>query len=136
MRYATAFVAAAGLLFAPSVATATTGGLSACDYQASYGDIPCTEVDRAITESAREFGVDETRLRVIARCESGFNPFAGNGPYQGMFQQAADAWGARAGEFNAAVDPDVPGDIHSPFDNTRVSARMLAIDGDSHWPNC
>ena len=137
MRRLSVLALAVGLLIAGSqVANAQSAGPSACDYSSSYGDIPCTEVDRAITESAAEFGVDEGQLRTIVECESKFDPYADGGPYEGLFQQANSSWGERVAEFNAAVDPDVPGNINSPFDNARVSARMLATDGTSHWPNC
>ena len=139
MKYAIALVSALALVaLVPAsspTAAAQSGGLSACDYRASYGDIPCGEVDRAITEAAAEFGVDETRMRQTVRCESTFNPYATSGQYKGLFQQASSYWGERVGEFNANVDPDVPGDYYNPFDNARVSARMMA-SGTDHWPNC
>ena len=111
-------------------------GLHACDHQAKFGDIPCHEVDRAISESAAEFRVDETKVRKIVRCESRFNPHANSGSYKGLFQQASDYWSKRVADFNAHRDPDVGGNIYSPFDNTRVSARMLAAGMDDHWPSC
>jgi hypothetical protein len=40
------------------------------------------------------------------------------------------------GDFKRHRDPDVAGDIYSPFDNARVSARMIAAGMDDHWPNC
>ena len=138
MKHAIALVTAlalGALVPSTSAGAAQTGGLSACDYQASYGGIPCGEVDRAITEAAAEFAVDETRLRQIVRCESTFDPYATNGQYKGLFQQASSYWGGRVSEFNANVDPDVPGDAYHPFDNARVSARMLS-SGTDHWPNC
>ena len=112
------------------------GSLRACDYQANYRDIPCTEVDRAITEAAAEFAVDETRLRTIVRCESTFNPYADSGHYKGLFQQAPEYWTKRVADFNRHRDPDVGGHIYHPFDNSRISARMLAAGMSSHWPNC
>jgi hypothetical protein len=112
------------------------GGLHACDYQASYQDIRCSEIDRAISESAAEFQVDDTKLRTIVRCESRFNPFADSGHYKGLFQQAPEYWRNRVDSFNAARDPDAGGNIYSPFDNARVSARMLAAGMNGHWPNC
>lgn len=123
------------LVGAPGVAGASDG-LHACDYQQSYGDIPCTEVDRAITETAAEFGQDDARLRRIVRCESKFNPYANGGEYRGLFQQAESYWNQRVADFNANHDPDVGNNIHSPFDNSRVSGRMLASGLDEHWPNC
>jgi hypothetical protein len=134
---ATAALLGAALVLVPSVADAhsTSGGYSACDHRAQYGDIPCSEVDRAITEAAAEFGVDEGVMRRIARCESRFDPFASNGPYQGLYQQSTQYWDGRVADFNAHVRPGVSGNIHHPFDNARVSARMMT-QGGNHWPNC
>ena len=116
--------------------TRPSGGLQACDYRANFGDVPCQEVDRSISESAVEFQVDETRLRRIVRCESRFNPRADSGSFKGLFQQASEYWSKRVADFNAHHDPDVGSDIYSPFDNSRVSARMLAAGLSEHWPNC
>ena len=140
MKHARALAAVAATfaltaLVPSSAAAHSTGGLYACDYQSTYGDIPCSEVDRAISGSASEFGVDEMAMRETIRCESGFNPFATNGSYMGLFQQSTDYWGERVAEFNANVEVDVPGDYYNPFDNARVSARMWA-SGQDHWPNC
>ena len=137
MKHAIALASALALaaLVPSSSAAAQTGGLSACDYQADYNGIPCSEVDRAITEAAAEFGIDETQMRQTAKCVSTSNPYARSGQYMGLFQQASSYWGERVGEFNASVDPDVTGDAYNPFDNARVSARMMA-ESTSHWPNC
>jgi hypothetical protein len=135
VKHAIALATLALAAFVPSTAAAQSGGLSACDYQSTYREIPCTEVDRAVTEAAAEFRVDEARLREIVRCESRFDPFAENGQYKGLFQQSSSYWAGRVADFNANVDPDVPGNYTSPFDNARVSARMLGLGGD-HWPNC
>lgn len=136
MKRAIALTAALGLAaLLPSTAKAQTGGLSACDYRADFRGIPCGEVDRAIHEAALEFRVDEARLRGIVRCESKFDPFADSGRYKGLFQQASQYWAGRVADFNANVSPDVPGNYFSPFDNARVSARMVGL-GQDHWPNC
>jgi hypothetical protein len=132
----TALGVAALLPSTASTAGAAPGGLSACDHRRDFRGIPCTEVDRAIREAAAEFRVDETRLRRIVRCESKFDPYADSGRYKGLFQQDSRSWAGRVAEFNANVSPDVPGNYHNPFDNARVSARMMGLDGGSHWPNC
>jgi hypothetical protein len=138
VKRALALMTAIGLAaLLPSTAQAATGGLSACDYRGDFRGIPCGEVDRAIHEAAAEFKVDETRLRLIVRCESKFDPFAdgAGGLYKGLFQQSGQYWSGRVADFNANVEPDVPGNYHSPFDNARVSARMMGM-GEDHWPNC
>jgi len=130
--FAAAFVPATARV----VEAEPSDGLHACDYRSNYDGIPCREVDRAISESAAEFRVDDRRARRIVRCESTFDPRADSGPYKGLFQQAAGSWRKRVADFNRHHNPDVGGNIYSPFDNARVSARMLAAGLDEHWPNC
>ncbi len=132
-----------GIVFAGAIVPAaapveakTSDGLHACDYRRDYDGIPCREVDRAISESAAEFRVDGVKLRKIVRCESRFNPRADSGEYKGLFQQMAKYWRKRVADFNRHHNPDVGDNIYSPFDNARVSARMLAAGMQEHWPNC
>src|SRR5688572_28607861 len=116
--------AAAIVPTAAPVEAETSDGLHARDYQRDYDGIPCREVDRAISESAAEFRVDDVKLRKIVRCESSFNPRADSGEYKGLFQQVAKYWRKRVADFNRHHNPDVGDNIYSPFDNARVSARM------------
>ena len=128
--------AAALVLGAAPVEAETSDGLHACDYQANYDGIPCREVDRAISESAAEFRLGDAEFRKIVRCESSFNPRADSGEYKGLFQQVGRYWRKRVADFNRHHNPDVGDNIYSPFDNARVSARMLAAGMQEHWPNC
>jgi hypothetical protein len=127
--------AAALVPTAAPVEAEPSDGLHACDYRRDYDGIPCGEVDRAISESAAEFRLDDVKVRKIVRCESRFNPRADSGEYKGLFQQVARYWRKRVADFNRHHDPDVGDNIYSPFDNARVSARMLAA-GQEHWPSC
>ena len=128
-------IVCAATLAAP-VEAERSDGLHACDYQRDYDGVPCREVDRAISESAAEFRVDDVKLRKIVRCESRFNPRADSGEYKGLFQQVAKYWRKRVADFNRHHNPDVGDNIYSPFDNARVSARMIAAGMQEHWPNC
>lgn len=128
--------AAALVPTASPVEADTSDGLHACDYRSNYDGIPCREVDRAISESATEFRVDDVELRKIVRCESRFDPRAESGDYKGLFQQVGKYWRKRVADFNRHHNPDVGDNIYSPFDNARVSARMLAAGLQEHWPNC
>ncbi len=114
--------------------------LSACSTAPVFHDIPCSEVDRAIREAAREFNLDENKFRRVARCESGFNPFNSPGSYFGLMQHLKTEWAGRATAFNQGYDPNVLGNPHSPFDNARVAAWMIHNDQDSNpwsaWPQC
>jgi hypothetical protein len=102
-----------------------------------FRDIPCSEVDRAISEAAREFSIDEQKFRKKIRCETGgtFNPFIGR-YFKGLTQQHPGYWGGRVLRFNMTQEPDVLGNVLSPFDNARVGAWMASTDGWWHWPNC
>ena len=128
-------VCAAALVPTP-VDAEPSDGLHACDHRSNFDGIPCREVDRAISESAAEFRVDDVKLRRIVRCESRFDPRADSGEYKGLFQQVAKHWRKRVADFNRHHNPDVGDNIYSPFDNARVSARMLAAGTQEHWPNC
>lgn len=130
-------------LFAASTITLDTRpaearhSLSACGHAAFFQDIPCSEVDRAITEAAREFRLNETKLRKVIRCESGFNPFNSPGSYYGLGQHLKSEWNGRVAAFNRGYDPDVIGNPHAPFDNARVTAWMAHNEGDwGAWPEC
>jgi hypothetical protein len=129
-------VCLAALVPAGPVEAESSDGLHACDYRRDYDGIPCREVDRAISESAAEFRLNEVEVRRIVRCESRFDPHADSGQYKGLFQQVAEHWHKRVADFNRHHDPDVGGNIYSPFDNARVSARMLAAGLREHWSNC
>jgi hypothetical protein len=129
-------IVCAAVLVPTPVEASRSDGLHACDYQSDYDGIPCREVDRAVSESATEFRVDDVELRKIVRCESRFDPRAVSGEYKGLFQQVASYWRKRVADFNRHHDPDVGDNIYSPFDNARVSARMIAAGGQEHWPNC
>ncbi len=110
--------------------------LSACGHASMFHDIPCSEVDRAITEAAREFRLNEGKFRRVARCESGFNPFNSPGSYFGLMQHSKSEWSGRVRAFNQGYDPDVLGNPHAPFDNARVAAWMIHNDGWGPWPEC
>jgi hypothetical protein len=96
-------------------------------------------VDDAIEGSAAEFGLNSQKWRRIAECESGLNPFAvsDGGDYWGLFQEDIRFWEDRVRVFNEEIDPDVPdSDPLNPVTNARVSARLAAMSGYVHWPNC
>lgn len=122
---------------AHTVAQATQPNpLSACSTSATFNDIPCSEVDRALTEAAREFRLDEAKFRRVARCESGFNPFNSTRSYYGVFQHLKSEWAGRVRAFNQGYNPDVLGNPHSPFDNARIAAWMINNTGWGAWPVC
>ena len=52
----------------------------------SYPKYVDTQVERAVFDSSRLFGVPYKLLLGIAKCESGLNPMAANGDHYGLFQ--------------------------------------------------
>lgn len=104
-------------------------------FRQGFNSIMCTEVDRALNEAAVEFKVDGNRIRRMATCESGLDPFAGR-KYKGLFQQSNVYWNGRVRAFNRDNDIDVTGNIYSPFDNARVTAYMISKFGYGAWPSC
>lgn len=73
-------------------------------------------------------GLDATKVARIAKCESGFNPMAGNGRYQGLFQHDSSAWANRATKYG------VPGaSIYDAEAQIVVSTGMMASSGYGAW---
>lgn len=94
------------------------------------------EVRRAISESLVEFGMQHEAKRIcrIAGCESTFNANANNGSHGGIFQQSFEYWPGRVKTFNAANSHyPVGSNVFSPFDNARVSIRMMKAGQWDDW---
>jgi uncharacterized protein YabE (DUF348 family) len=73
-------------------------------------------------------GIDATKVARIAKCESSFNPNAGNGRYQGLFQHDSTAWADRAIKYG------VPGaSIYDAEAQIVVSTGMMASSGYGAW---
>ncbi len=112
----------------PPSHAARTGPLDACaptwTRTGYYGDISCSEVNRAINEAAAWWGIDEQRFRRVIRCESAFNPFANR---YGLVQLTDGFWHREAPRFNAAAGP-IATVRASPFHNAYVAAWVIARD--------
>lgn len=132
MRRLALLAALAGATTLAHPAPAAPGPLTACGYAPSFGDIPCGEVDRAVTEAAREFRIDEGRFRRMVRCESRFSPHVGRA-HRGLTQQGRGFVAREYPRFNRAVEPDVLGNVTSPFDNARTAAFVIAREGYGQW---
>src|SRR5881392_50367 len=75
------------------------------------------EVSDAITTAATQAGVDPTTMLRIATIESGGNPNARTGSYQGLFQLSGDEFRKYGG-----------GDINNTADNANAAARKIAAE--------
>lgn len=105
---------------------------------------PCGEIDRAVSEAADEFGVDEARLRRVFACESHFVDVISNGQYVGLGQHGSWFRSTYPRRFDAANAVDLahgtphyrgPGtyDPRAPFQNARLTAWVISFDGYSQW---
>lgn len=74
-------------------------------------------VDEALMEASRQYAVPYSTLRAIAQVESGGNPRAQTGSYQGLFQLSNDEFRRMRGQ---------GGDIMDPRDNAMAAAALLA----------
>lgn len=112
----------------------------ACDHAPNLDGIPCSEIDRAVAEAANEFGIDHRTFRVVIECESSYEPVTG-GYYEGLTQQSAEFFNRWFPRFNAAVNPDL-GDRRPyasrthPFDNARLAAYVIHLNGYAEWGRC
>lgn len=94
------------------------------------------EVERALVETAREFGLDLGKFRAVAKCESGLNPNDDSRSYYGLFQHSKTEWLERVAAFNRSHSYRVEADPHNPFWNARAAGWMIQNAGWGAWPNC
>ena len=82
---------------------------------------------------AGQYGVDVNVLRHIAVCESGFNQYAINGPYAGLFQFGKSAWTNNRTIMGEDNNPDLRLNAEEA---TQTTAYLISIGKGHLWPNC
>ena len=82
---------------------------------------------------SQQYGVKKELLRKIARCESGFNPRAVNGPYGGMFQFLTSTWQSNRRAMGLDPNPDLR---FNPEEAVKTTAFKISRDGTGAWPVC
>lgn len=92
-----------------------------------------SDIDGWFDTYAHEQSVDESLLKKIARCESGFNTNARYMDYAGMFQFGPNSWIAVRQEMNADPNPDLR---TNPEEAIKTAAFKIAHNGQDAWPNC
>lgn len=92
-----------------------------------------TLFDQLFEKYASEYGVNPETLKRIARCESGFNPHAANGPYCGMFQFHASTWTSNRKAMG--LDPDLSLRFNAE-EAIKTAAFKISRDGTGAWPVC
>jgi len=90
---------------------------------------PLIEATRAIIlAAAMAHGVDPGLMDHIAGCESGYNRYATNGPYMGLFQLGT----AKRQQFLSRGYSD----LFDPSQQANFVAELLSAGEVSNWVNC
>ena len=85
-------------------------------------------VRAVILAAAVSHGVDASLMDRLAKCESGYNRFAANGPYVGLYQLGT----AKRRQFLAEGYVDV----YDPAQQANFVAELLAAGETSAWAGC
>jgi hypothetical protein len=91
------------------------------------------ELDQWFDSYGSAFNVDPNILKVIANCESHFNPNAASGPYGGMYQYLASTWSSTRNAMG--LDPD-PALRFSAEESIKTTAWKISVGGIGAWPHC
>ena len=91
------------------------------------------ELEPLFTVYSDNYSVDKELLKRIARCESGFNSQAINGPYVGLFQFSSSAWITTRTFMNKDPNPVLRLNAE---ESIKTAAFLLSINGAAAWPNC
>ncbi len=86
-----------------------------------------------IDRFSAQYGVDPNVLRHIAVCESGFNSYAVNGKYVGLFQFSVNTWKSNRIKMGEDEDPNLR---LNPEESAQTASYMVSIGRGDIWPNC
>lgn len=93
------------------------------------------ELDPLFEKYATEYGISSATLKIIANCESRFNPNAlsKNGLYGGMFQFSASTWASTRKAMGLDENPELRFNAEEAI---RTTAFKIANGGIGAWPHC
>ncbi|MCX7997101.1 MAG: transglycosylase family protein [Patescibacteria group bacterium] len=93
------------------------------------------EIDEFFRKYAAEYGVEESQLRKIAACESGYNPTSHNTAhdYAGMFQFSRATWESTRAQMGADQNADLRFNAEEAI---RTAAFKISRGGIGGWPSC
>ena len=91
-------------------------------------------IDGYFASAGTQYHVDISVLRRVAVCESGYNTYARNGPYAGMFQFASSTWVATRATMGLSTDPDLRFNPEQAIDT--AAFKIAAGEGKQAWPGC
>lgn len=94
-----------------------------------------SDIDPLFEKYAAEYGISSTTLKIIAKCESGFNPGAQskNGLYGGLFQFSASTWKSTRKAMGLDENPDLRFNAEEAI---KTTSFKIANGGIGAWPHC
>ncbi len=93
------------------------------------------EIDGYFKKYASEYSVDETLMRKIAACESGYNTTSHNTTYDyaGMYQFSRDTWTGTRNQMSDDPNPDLRFNAEQAI---KTAAFKISRGGQNAWRNC
>lgn len=93
------------------------------------------ELEQLFTKYSAEYGISSDALKIIANCESHYNPNAlsKNGLYGGMFQFSASTWKSTRKAMGLDENPDLRFNAEEAI---RTTAYKISKNGVGAWPHC
>jgi hypothetical protein len=95
--------------------------------------VVAADMETLFSTYADMYHVDREEMKKIAKCESGFNANAQNGPYTGMFQFDASTWIAERTRMGLDTNPDLRTNMEEAI---KTTAHKIASSGLNAWPVC
>ena len=92
-----------------------------------------SSLDEFFSKYSKEYGIEESALRKIAVCESGYNTSASNGPYGGMFQYSDSTWTSTRSQMGLDGNPELR---FNAEESIKTTAFKISRGGIGAWPNC
>lgn len=90
-------------------------------------------IDSYFEKYSKDYQVEESLLRKIAVCESGYNTSAENGVYGGMFQFTSLTWISTRQSMGENIDPDLR---YNAEEAIKTAAYKISQNGIGSWKNC
>ncbi len=91
------------------------------------------DIQNLIQKYANLYRVDSNLMTKIAKCESGFNPDAVNGPFAGLFQFISGTWITNRKAMGLNTDPALRFNAEEAI---KTAAFKISRDGAGAWPVC
>ncbi len=94
-----------------------------------------SELDTLFEMYANQYGISSATLKVIANCESKFNPSAlsKNGLYGGLFQYSPSTWASTRRSMGLDESPELRFNAEEAI---KTTAFKIANGGIGAWPHC